>query len=350
MKKVFVIIGIIASTIVMAAVIGGYILYQKPGGKFLLIMSDVVPPTGVTQIEKTIRLNNNDIPMTVFSCKNTGPGKYYFLLHGLTPESYKHPSIIKMANALCIATGRTVFIPLIRGSIEGGRSINEVTTEIKNIYLKLKELYPGRYNAFGSCIGGTGLLISFNKMPAEQYPDKLFLYGPFFTGKILVDFYNRAGVEEIDYLVKMASALNSGEFRSKEKKLISKAIVASKPGRTDRDEMRAILGDKLFKRVDESKVDHRELLQLNEFSLLTKGKKGPESDFYIIHSTSDDIIPYSMGLMLHKFLIRCGLHSKFLGTSLFGHTQTKRTLDTYRRELPELIGFLDELFQEKDGR
>ena len=350
MKKIFLIGGAVVSVILSVVIIAGIILYQRPGVKFLMIMSDAIHPSGITQVEKIINVNNTEIPMTVFSSRKARAGKYYFLLHGLTPESYKHPSIIKMANAICSVSGRTVFIPLIRGSIEGGRSIDEVTVEIKNIYLKLRNEYPGRYNAFGSCIGGTGLLIAFNKMPVEEYPDKILLYGPFFTGKLLVDFYNQAGVDEIDYLVKMATALNSGDYKDKEKKLISKAIGASKPGITDREEMRAILGDALFKRIDEAKVDNRELSQLNETSIFTRGKKIPGSDFYIIHSTSDNIIPYSMGIMLQNFLIKCGARSRFVGTTLFGHSQKNITLGTYYQELPELISFLDDLFQENSTR
>jgi hypothetical protein len=251
MKKIILIGGVIVSIVLSVVIITWVILYQRPGFKFLVIMSDMIHPSGITQIEKTIKVNNTEIPMTVFSPPNARTGKYYFIIHGLTPESYKHPAIIKMANAICSISGRTVFIPLIRGSAEGGRSINEVVVEIKNIYLKLRSEYPGRYNAFGSCLAGTGLLIAFNKMPVEQYPDKIFLYGPFFTGKILVDFYNKAGVDEIDYIVKMANALNSSDYKGLEKKLISRAIVASKPGITDRNEMRAILGDTLFKRIDE---------------------------------------------------------------------------------------------------
>jgi hypothetical protein len=350
MKKIFMISGAAVAVLLSAVIVCGIILYNKPGVKFLLVMSDAIRSPGITCIEKTVRVNNDVIPMMVFTSRQESPRAYYFLLHGFTPESYKHPMIIKLAKGICAATGRTVFIPLIRNSIGGTRTIKDMTEEIKNIYLALKKEYPGRYDAFGSCLAGTGLLIAFNKMPVEEYPDRIFLFGPFFTGKLLVDFYNKARPDEIDYIVKMANAMNSKNYNVEEKKLLSKAIISTKPGRTDRDEMRTILGDALFKKVDESKVDNQEFIDVDKHSIFTEGKKIPNSDFYIIHSTSDDIIPYTQGMALQNYLLQCGARSRFLGTNLFGHSQKNISLLTYSRELRDMISFLDDLFRENGRR
>jgi hypothetical protein len=214
--------------------------------------------------------------------------------------------------------------------------------------MDLRKQRPGKYNAFGACVAGTGLLVAFNTVPVGYYPDKLFMYGPFFTGKELVDYYNKAGVE-VDYIVKMANALNSDAYTDKQKKLVNKAIVASKPGTTDREAMRAILGEDLYNRIDGSSVDNREFMSINEGSIFTKGKKLPDSTFYIIHSNSDNIIPYSFGLSLHKFLLSCGAKSRFAGTKLFSHSGSKFSISDSYKEMMHLINFLDDLFEEKDG-
>jgi hypothetical protein len=349
MKKALAIIGIIIAVLAGSLLVTGIFLHSKSSIRFLLAMADVSKTADITRTERTLRVRGSEIPIMVFSSKSVQPGRYYFLLHGFTPESYQHPTIIKVAHSLCRVAKRTVLVPKISGSIEGGKSIPYLAHEVKDVYMAVKNEYPGRYNAFGACVAGTGLLVSLNLLPAEEYPEKIFLFGPFFTVQLLMEFYNNAGIHEVDYLVKMASALNTiNKYTKQENALISKAIAASKPGTTDREAMRAILGDKLFKRIDEAKIDNREFADINEYSIFSKGKKLPNSEFYIIHSTTDDIIPYTMGFSLHKFLRQCGVKSRFVTTNVFGHSQNKMSISSYFKEFNEMLSFLDDLFEEND--
>jgi len=349
MKKALIIIGILIILIIAAAAVGGYHLYRKPSVRFMLIASDIMKPYGYQKKEIVLKLKEWDTPMTVISPVNSKPGKYYFFLHGFSPEAYRHPTLEKLAAGIATATGRTVFVPFIRGITKKDWTLAEVARQVGGIYMQLKQQRPGRYNAFGACVAGTGLMVAFNTIPVEEYPEKLFLYGPFFTGKLLVEYYNKAGVE-VDYMVKMANALNSRGFSDKERRLVADAILASKPGTTDREAMRAILGDELFNRLDESKVDNKEFVSINEGSIFTKGRKMPDTEFFVMHSTSDNIIPYTFGLSLHKFILACGGKSRFVATRIFSHSESKFSLSESYKELTDIIHFLDDLFSDdNDG-
>lgn len=347
MKKIIIIALICIGAISAALGVAGYALYQKPSVRFLLTISDVIPPAGCETKEITLAMKNGNTPMMVFTPANRVPGKYYFFLHGFSPEAYRHPTLKKMAIAIGRSTGRTVFVPFIPAITKKGWKLVEVADDAGAIYMELRRQYPGQYNAFGACVAGTGLLVAFNTIPLAYYPDKLFLYGPFFTGKLLVDYYNKAGVE-IDYIVKMANALNSSDYNSGERELVARAITASKPGTTDREAMRVVLGDALFRRIDASTVDNKEFISINEGSIFTKGKKVPDTEFFIIHSTSDNIIPYSFGLSLHKFLVGYGAKSRFVGTRIFSHSEKMSIFKTYK-EIGDLVEFLDDVFRDDDG-
>lgn len=345
MKKVLTIAGITVAVLLAAILATGIVLYNKKSVQFLLTLADVVKPDDFTAEKSSIRFGTSDIPMIVYRPLNKKADKYYFMLHGFTPESYSHPMMRKIAGAICHATGRTLFLPHIRGSVEWGRSIVSIAREIADVYLALRKTYPGPYNAFGACIAGTGLLVVFNTIPVEQYPDKMFIYGPFFTGPDLVEFYNRAGVE-VDYIVRMSNALYGDKFKKTEKDVISRAILASKPGTTDREEMRAILGDDLYRRIEREKIYNPQVALLGKSAIITEGKKIPDSTVYIVHSRGDNIIPFSAGIALHNFLLQCGMKSKFVGTDVFMHTQKKISPVKMLIEVKDLIVLLDDLFAE----
>ncbi|MBN2160504.1 MAG: hypothetical protein JW807_14005 [Spirochaetes bacterium] len=347
MKKFLSIAGITVAMLFAALLIAGIILYSKKSVRFLLAMTDMVKPKDFTVEETTIRIGTEDIPMMIYRPGGKKVDKYYFMLHGLTPESYRHPIMLQTAGALCHATGRTLFLPHIRGSVEWGRPLTVIAKEIADIYLALRKTYPGEYNAFGACIAATGLLVVFNTIPVEQYPDKMFLYGPFFTGPDLVEFYNSAGVE-LDYIVRMTNALYSDKFKEEEKKVISRAIFASKPGTTDRAEMSKILGEELYRRIDTEKIYNPQVALLGKSAILSKGRKIPHTTVYIIHSRGDNIVPFTAGLSLHNFLLQCGVKSKFVGTGIFMHTQKKKSLKKIAIEVRDLIEFLDDLFAENE--
>lgn len=347
MKRFFAIAGISAAVLLAAILAAGIVLYNKRSVQFLLTMTDIVKPKDFAVEETSIGIAGSDIPMMIYRPLGKKSGKYYFMLHGLTPESYRHPVMLKIAGAICHATGRTLFLPHIRGSVEWGRPITAIAKEIADIYLGLRKAYPGPYNAFGACIAGTGLLVVFNTIPVEQYPDKMFIYGPFFTGPDLVEFYNKAGVE-IDYIVRMTNALYGDKFKREEKDVISRAILASKPGTTDRGEMRKILGDSLYQRIDREKIYNPQVAVLGKSAIISHGKKIPNSTVYIVHSRGDNIIPFSAGIALHNFLLQCGVKSKFVGTDVFMHTEKKISPIKMIIELKDLIDLLDDLFAEND--
>ena len=54
---------------------------------------------------------------------------------------------------------------------------------------------------------------------------------------MLANFYNTSGME-IDYIVRMTNAMRHPVITGPEKDLISRAILATKPGLTDREEMK----------------------------------------------------------------------------------------------------------------
>lgn len=339
-KKVLVVSGIILLVLCAA----GYMVYRKPSVQFMLAMVDVIQPGGVDSREVSIDINGTAMPMMVYEKRGAKSERYYFFLHGVTPQSYRHPTMRKLAAAIAGATGRTVLVPHIHGS-ETGRTIENVTGDIAKIYTELRGRYKGPFNAFGACVAGTGLLLAFNNVPGELYPEKIFMYGPFLNGRILADFYNSSKMN-VDYIVKMTNAMRSRAVGDGEKELISRAILATKPGTTDRDEMMRILGDNLFRKVDELRIDNQEFTSINEYTLFPAGKPLPRCSYYTIHSRSDNIIPYSMGMGLHRFLMQRGLKSRFVSTGAFQHTSAEASVATLARELRDLVAFLDELFGE----
>ncbi len=333
---IIVVVLILASTIL--------VLFNKPSVRFMLVMNDTISPPGIIEREVTLRSNGENTPMMVYSRNNAASDRYYFLVHGLTPKSYRHPTIQKIAGAIVWASGCTVFVPYIRGS-ETDRSIKHVCSDIVRLYTDLRTQYNGSFNAFGACISATILLLALNDVPQELYPKKVFLHGPFLNGEMLADFYNKSGME-IDFIVKMANAIRNKSFSEEEKALLSKAIAATKPGITDREEMKRILGEKLYEKTEKAPVDYSEFKEINELTLFPKNRPLPKCRYYITHSRSDNIIPYSMGMGLHQYLLQRGLPSKFIATGAFQHSDKAGSLLKLAKEATSLMDFFDDLFEE----
>jgi len=335
--------GIIAIVIVLTGVAVVY-LYSDPVMRFMMVMNEVVPAWGVSSEEVVLPLENNSkTKMTIYKRIFSKQDKYYFCVHGLTPQGYQHPSLVKLARALALATGRKVLVPYLYGS-ETDRDVIDATQEIKKMYISVKERYPGKYNGFGACISATMLVVALNDLPTERYPDKIFMYGPFLNGEMLMHFYNTSGME-VDFIVKLANAMRHPKLTEEEKKLVGKAIAATKPGVTDRNQVKQILGIDLYNKVDSLKVENPEFKQLNEMTLF-KQKPLPACRYYILHSRADNIIPFSMGLSMHKYLLQLGLDSKFLATGAFQHTQKEKSFTTLKTEFKEIYVFFNDLFKE----
>ncbi len=338
-KAVFVSLAVILIALLVTALL----VLQKPEVRFMLAMTDILKPSGVSTHEISLDINGVPTPMMEFRKDGAPPGRYYFFLHGVTPQTYRHPTMMKLGPAIAGATGRTVLAPRIQGS-ETSRTIEAVAHDIANIYTELRKRYPGSFHAFAACISGTILLASLNHVPLEIYPEKIFLYGPFLDGKMLANFYNTSGME-IDYIVRMTNAMRHPVITGPEKDLISRAILATKPGLTDREEMKRILGAELYRKVDKLKIDNPGFLNINELTLFPAGKPLPKCRFYTLHSRSDQIIPFTMGLGLHRYLSSRGLPSRFVATGAFQHSGPDSASETAWKDLFELADFLRDLFK-----
>lgn len=328
--------------LLIAIVIG--VLYTNPAISFMLIMNDIIPAWGVFSYEVELPLQDASTKMTIYTPFLSKNNTYYFCVHGLTPQGYAHPSMIKLAKALAIATKRIVLVPYLYGS-ETERDALDATKGIKDMYLAVRKKYPGRYNGFGACISATMLVAALKDVPLELYPDKLFLYGPLLNGEMLINFYNTSGME-VDFIVKLANAIRHPALTDNEKKLVSKAIAATQPGVTDKHHMKQMLGDNLYKKVDSLKVENPEFKQLNELALFKKDMPLPGCRYYILHSRGDNIIPFSMGVSMHKYLLQRGLQSRFVATGVFQHTQKDRSFTKIRIEFNDIYAFLTDLFKE----
>lgn len=347
-KTLYVSIAIIVLIIVSLLCIGSIILYSKPSVTFMLVMNEIVPAWGVTAKEADLALTNGQTKMTIYTrIINSKKDRYYFCLHGLTPQGYTHPSLVTLAKALALATGRRVLVPYLKGS-ETTRDILDATNEVASMYCQVRKNYPGKYNGFGACISATMLVGALRNVPLALYPDKLFLYGPFLNGEMLMHFYNTAG-QDVDFIVKLANAMRHAKTTEDEKKLISQAIVATKPGKTNKDEMKKILGIELYTKVDTLKIENPEFKAINELTLFNAKKPLPQCKYYILHSKSDNIIPYSMGVSLHKYLLQLGLTSTFVATGTFQHTQTQKSIKTLYNEYKEIKSFFDDLFSDDEN-
>lgn len=344
MKKRLLTAGLIFLVFCLIVAGGVLWLYFKPSVRFMLMMNDTITPPGIIEREVTLHVNGEETPMLIYSRENAPDGRYFFLIHGLTPKSYKHPTVKKIASALAWASDYTIFVPYIRGS-ETSRSIRNVCGDIVQIYTSLRSQYQGRFHAFGACISATILLLALNNVPLELYPEKVYLHGPFLNGEMLADFYNNSGME-IDYIVKLANAIRNNSFSDSEKALISKAIAATRPGVTDREEMKRILGEELYLKAEKAPVDYSEFKEINELSLFPKDRPLPKCKYYITHSRSDNIIPYSMGMGLHQYLLQRGLSSRFIATGAFQHSNKAGSTMKLLSEAKALMNFFDDLFDE----
>ncbi|HNW27364.1 MAG TPA: hypothetical protein PKN50_02710 [Spirochaetota bacterium] len=346
-KRIIAISAIVtASILVLLAASAGtfyYILIQKPSVKFLLANSGFREPVNYTKKEIVMDVKGEKVPVVVYRHKTAKSDKYFMLQHGLTPQGHRHPRIDRFAASICDSTGMNVLIPFVKGSIQGG-SLVKTYDNMADIYTVLAREFPGKYRAFGACIGANILLVALNRVPDDIYPEKIFMLGPFFDGKTLFEFYNRmAKPEDLDIMVKMAITLNMDIFSEKEKDLIRKAIAASKPGTTDRSEMKKILGDRLFSDIAVVKLHHRDFENINPGTMF--GKNRARCKFFILHSKTDNVIPYFEGKNLAEFMKKSGISTRFLGTEYVEHAQNQASVTGFLKEMKYLIRFFDELFE-----
>lgn len=339
-------IAILSLTVFLFMVAGAtyYYAMHKASVRFLLSNSGFRTPMNYIKKETFIDVGGTQIPVMTYRHPWAKTNKYFMLQHGLTPDGYQHPRIDRFATSLCDATGMTILIPRVKGSIEGG-SLKKTYNTMADIYISLVKKFPGRYRAFGACIGANILLVALNRVPAEIYPEKIFMLGPFSQGRTLFDFFNKlSNPEDVDIMVKMAVTLNMEIYNEGEKNLIRKAIAASKPGTTDRSEMKKILGEKLFNDITVVKLHHNDFEDISPKTMFRE-KNRPRCKYFILHSKTDNIIPYYEGKNLALFMKNSGISTKFLGTEYLEHAQNQASVTGFIKEMKYLIRFFDELFE-----
>lgn len=347
-KKILAGIGIailsLIGVLLLSAGAAYLIAVNKASVRFLLSNAGFMDPKNYIKQEVFINVQGTRTPVMTYRHPKAKSDIYFMLQHGLTPEGYQHPKIDRLATSLCDATGMTVLIPYVKGSVKGG-SLKKTYDLMADIYIALVKRFPGRYRAFGACIGANILLVALNHVPAEIYPEKIFMLGPFFQGRTLFDFFNRhANPEEVDIMVKMAVTLNMEIYTEAEKDLIRKAIAASKPGTTDRSEMKKILGEKLFNDITVVKLHHKDFEEISPKTMFGVQNR-TRCKYFIMHSKTDNIIPYFEGKNLADFMKKSGISTKFLGTEYIEHSQNQASVTGFIKEMKYLIRFFDELFE-----
>jgi hypothetical protein len=346
-KKILALSGIIILSLslllVSAAGVVYYIAVHRPSVRFLMSNSGFREPRNYIKKEIFLDVAGKKESVMVYHHPRTKSDKYFMLQHGITPNGHKHPRIDRFAASICDATGMNVVIPYVRGTVEPS-TLQKTYDGVAKIYIALVKNFPGRYRAFGACIGANILLVALNRVPDDIYPEKILMLGPFFDGKTLFKFYNKLSrPEDIDIMVKMAITLHMDIFTEAEKDLIRKAIAASKPGTTNRSEMKKIMGAKLFNDIAVVKLHHGDFENINPNTMF--GKKRSNCKYFILHSKTDNIIPYFQGKNLADFMRKSGISTNFLGTEYIEHAQNQASVTGFIKEMKYLIRFFDELFE-----
>ena len=348
MKKFFIITGAITAAILILLT-GLYLHYKpflsKPSVRFLMHMSELTTPGNFTTEEKTINIDDGTLTVMLYKHKSIRSDKYYILFHGLTPDEYNHPTMKLLAGAICDATGMNVLRPyIVHKTHQTYPAVQQIIQRIITAYTTLYNHYPGQFRAVGICISATALLIALEDVPREIYPDKLLLIGPMFDGKSLIEFYNKNGVH-VDFIVRLSNSMNNMEFTEKERKLIAQAFKSTKPGPTDKNQMKKILGSGLYNNILMMKVENKEIENMNVEDILGKNKSLPSCEYFILHTSNDTIIPQAQGKKLYNFMKKNKFHTNFIGTELYDHSKKAIKVSGFIKELKYLVQFYDGLFK-----
>jgi hypothetical protein len=346
-KKTVIITAIVLAGLItliaISTAVGYALIIRDPGARFLLSNTGFREPERYVRTEAFLDVRGKKVPALLYRFPGHVSRTYFMLQHGLTPDAYKHPKIDRFAKSICDATGMNVIIPMVEGSVTGG-SLTGTYNWMADIYTAMAKQYPGRYRAFGACIGANILLVALNRVRDDIYPEKIFMLGPFANGRALFDFYNRyARPEEFDIMVKLAITLNMDIYSKEEKALISRAIAASKPGVTDRSEMKKILGDRLYNDIAVVRLHHVDFEAINPQSMFAKNRS--RCKYFILHSKTDNIIPFYEGKNLAEFMQKSGISTNFLGTEILDHAENKTSVTGFLHELKYMVRFFDELFE-----
>lgn len=329
-----------------SSIVGFSILSKNPGARILLIQGGYLSPDRALKEEITVTIDNASVPVFHYYTKKHSD-RYYVFIHGLTPLGYKHPALNDLAKALVDATGMHVFIPDFTKYVKKNQKMNNVFSGVAGIYMKLQETYKGKYRGFGSCIGGSILMNSMLEVPRDRVPEKIFLYGPYNQGKGLVPLLQEAAKQtdtELDFLVRLTLSSKNEYFNEAEKGLIEKAMLSTTPGLTDKTKMKQILGKDLFKNISVFKFTEDDMKEM-DVKRSNISRHLAATQFYIIHSKNDRLIPYQQGKNLSEIMKIDGLNVSFVGTEIFSHSKNKISVTGIYNEARYLVDFFNELFE-----
>lgn len=347
MKKrtITIILGICILTLLL--IISGsaayYCSHHITSIRFVLYNAGYLTPGNYQKSELVIDVKGTKVPVKVYRHNTAKSDKYFLVLHGLTPQAYNHPRVLQLASSICSATGMNVLVPSVNVQI-AGEKMDNTFNHIAAIYESLIKNFPGRYRAFSACIGANVLLVALTRVSDYLFPEKIFLLGPFLDGKTLFKYYNNPEKSDnIDIVVRLATTLNMKDFNEAEKELIRKAIDASKPGTTDRGEMRRILGDRLYDKITLSKLRHEDFEKIGPQNMFPQKKQNCK--FFIMHSKNDKIIPFTIGKSLADFMKMNGMNVTFVGTEYIDHSSFRLSPYGFITEMKQMIEFFDDLFE-----
>jgi len=336
---------ITTAALMLIAFAGLKVMLNDPGVRYIFSMGGVVKPDNFTKKEIMIKSGDENISVMKYSHNDAQSNRYFVLSHGFTPLTNKHPKIDLMAASICYATGMNVFIPEIKEMNKHGLTLKKTSEKYAHIYSALAKKYPGKYRTFGSCFGGTAMLKGITLLPSDIFPEKVFLFGIFTSGKDLLKFYNEHNNDEVDIIVKLAISSNMNIYTEDEMKLIKNAIQTAPPGPTDKSRIRRIIGEKLFNDLSIVKLKNKDLESIGINTLLPNNRKLPECSFFILHSRNDGIIPELHGKKLYNFLTKKGTKTTFRGTELFSHTENRVTVTGLINEYKYMKVFFNSLFE-----
>lgn len=329
----------------LCAVAGGLAAWywQRPSVRFLSVITGIAEPRGVTRLEEFVTPAGRPVSVMVYRVARPAAKRYFMLIPGLTPEGNRHDKIDRMARAFCYATGITILVPDVAALHGPTLDAGALRREIAGTYLALRDRYPGDYQAFGACFGASALVAAMATVPADRYPKKMLLYGPFMDGRELLTFYNKVNAD-VDFIVKLGISARMDIFTPAEQALIKKAMTLAGSGTTDRSRIRRIVGERLFNDIAVVRLRQPDLEAVNVDTLFGRGRPVPDCRYFILHSKSDTIIPLREGENLFAYLRRQGAHAQFLGTTLFSHTENRVTVTGMVTEFRYLVAFFDDYF------
>jgi hypothetical protein len=351
LRKVFRITAVVLAclgALIAALSVFLYFYVQKPHVRFVLNMSGLREPRSYTESEILLDYDSASAPVLMYQRPGETPGRYMLLLHGFAPEGHRDPRMKRMAASICDATGIGVMVPGISSMLTGHLKFHDILREIAGVYTALARTYPGRYYAFGACMGASLLVLALNDVPGEFYPKKLLLFGPIADGSSLLNDYNTGKMKGADIILKLAVTANMGVFSEKERDLIRKAMMNAGAGRTDESRMKQILGDKLFHDISIVSLKNSDIESLDAAGMLGGSAALPESRFYIMHSRNDSIVPSTQGKSISEFIRGRGGRAPFLETGLFDHAESRITATSLVSELKYMLSFFADFFDEND--